>query len=264
MLCEDQQIQRHFSVKTMNNKYYFHTKTLTSILQSDRHFDSQSTAQTQAQKQNVRGKCHYVNTELKVGKTELQREYPGYYLGRHWNKKCWTLIHTLLFYDQPLLHSNKFPPFNLPWVTLMPFAICTSLKLMRWLENQMPISSEVSVTIILDDLAEVWVFIWARHMRSDSGDKQLRSRMLQVNKPVTETIATGNQHWGFNNLNTTQAPFFSASALLHLTLRRIQQRIRTGESGHCGKLLVWLHKLLSLLLTKNLFKNRYLTSLQST
>lgn len=54
MLCEDQQIQTHFSVKTMNNKYYFHTKTLTFILQSDRHFDSQGTAQMQAQKQKVR------------------------------------------------------------------------------------------------------------------------------------------------------------------------------------------------------------------
>lgn len=36
----------------------------------------------------------------------------------------------LLFYDQPLLDSNKFPHFSLPWVTLMPRAICTSLKLM--------------------------------------------------------------------------------------------------------------------------------------
>lgn len=134
-------IQRHFSVKTMNNKYYFHTKTLSSILQSDRHFDSQSTAQTQAQKQNVRGKCHYVNTGKKEGRTELQREYSGYRLG---NMKCWTLM--LLFYDQPLLHSNKCPHFNQPWITLMPCAICTSLKLMWWLENQMPISSEVSAT----------------------------------------------------------------------------------------------------------------------
>lgn len=83
MFCEDQQIQRHFSAETMNNKYYFHTKALTSILQSDRHFDSQSTAQTQAQEQNVRGKCHYVNTEQKEGRTELQREYSGYYLRLH-------------------------------------------------------------------------------------------------------------------------------------------------------------------------------------
>lgn len=246
----------------MNNKYYFHTKTLTSILQSDRHFDSQNTAQTQAQKQNVRGKCYYVNTELKVGRTELQRQYSGYYLGLHWNVEL-SYTHYCFMISLCFIQTNSLISICLgsPWCLLQ------FVHPWNWWDGwkiKCLFQVKCLSPIILNDSAKVWVFIWVRHMCSHSGDIQLRSRMLKVNKLVTETIATRNQHWGINNLYMTEVPFFSASALLHLTLRRTQQRIRTGESGHCGKLLVWLHKLFSLLFTKNLFKNRYRMSLQSS
>lgn len=212
MLCEDQQIQRHFSVKTMNNKYYFHTKTLTSILQSDRHFDSQSTAQTQAQKQNVRGKCHYVNTELKEGRTELQREYSGYCLGLHWNKKCWSFIHYCLMISLCFIQINSLISIcpESPWF-LVQFVHPWNWD--GWKTKRL-FQVKCLSPIILDDLAKVWVFIGTCALTT--GDIQLRSRTLKVNKSVTETTATGNQHWGLNNLNIDRAPIFQCLSFASL------------------------------------------------
>lgn len=203
MLCEDQQIQRHFSAKTMNNKYYFHTKTLTSILQSDRHFDSQSTAQTQAQKQNVRRKCHYVNTEQKEGRSELQREYSGYYLGLHWNKKCWTLTHYCFMISLCFTQINSLISICLG----LPWCLVQFVHPWNWWDGwktKCLFQVKCVSSIILNDLAKVWVFPGSCALTT--GHIQLRSRMLQVNKLVTETTATRNQHQGLNNPNTDRAP----------------------------------------------------------
>lgn len=206
-----------FSVKTMNNKYYFHTKTLTSILQSDRHFDSQSTAQTQAQKQNVRGKSHYVNTEQKEGRTELQREYSGYYSGLHWNKKCWTLIHYCFMISLCFIQINFLISICLgsPWC-LMQF-----VHPWNWWDGwktKCLFQVKCLSLIILGDLVKVWVF--AGSCALTTGDKKLGSTVLKVNKSVTETIATGNQHWGLNNLNIDRTPISQCISFASLVTKK--------------------------------------------
>lgn len=150
---------------------------------------------------------------------------------------------TVIFYNQALPHSNKFHHFNLLWVTLTHFAICTSLNWLNSWKTKCVFQVKYLSPSMLDDWGNLSVFIWVWHMCS--------GETVTTEEEEAQGRHTGNRnhHNWESTLRIKQPKHWQRS---HFPLRCISFAwldTKNTENQdwwirHCGKLLAWLHKLL--------------------